>query len=182
MRGDPALALAVLGAAQDAAGDGRADGPGDADDEPEVLLGGAVGVLEALRRGADAERPGLEREALVGRALAQIREVGLVHGLIDIEVGHQQDIGLELGGIVNEPGGLPAEGTHREVVEPEGDLASLGCGGRAGCGRGERGAGGGREEVASGEGGVVHGARLDGFRAGASAGGGDQCTSRVVMA
>ena len=88
-----------------------------ADAERQVLVGRAAIRLERLRRRADAPRAHLHVHSLALRALPNSTAGSVVERLEGVEVGDEQRVAAERGGVVHQLRRLPAEAAHGEIVE-----------------------------------------------------------------
>ena len=118
-----------------------------------MFLGGAVVGAKRLRRGTNAPAPKVESDAGGVGLASYFVQRGVIEPGERIEVGDEQGIAPDRGGVGDESGSLPAHGANGEVVDPEGELWSRGA--RSGgewLGPGREGSGG----EAGKEGAAVH--------------------------
>ena len=120
-----------------------------------MLLGGAPVFLKTLRGRANTPAADVERETGFFRLTTHGQQRAVVETAEGVEVGDEERVALERGGVVDQLRGFPAHFADGKVIEADGDLGRRRRGaGERGTGEGGGGGGcGGLEEGAAEHGG-----------------------------
>src|SRR5688572_16183174 len=94
------FALPVLGTAQVAADDGRAERSSNPDRKGEMFFGCTKAVFEVSGRGTNAARSSLDLESKIGGLFLDIFQISVAVAFVNIKIGKQDGIQPEGGGII----------------------------------------------------------------------------------